>query len=178
MLSLSDLILQVSYIPDPPRFTIRHITNSIQAVDRQWHVYVIHPPSLEQRAQQMQIREQRRLLLRIALASTVAIPTFVLGVVFASLVVKGNAVRLYMEERMWAGRASSHGFASNPDVHGRCRFWCYGRAGEQLGASAGNGHPISLCYGKPHISRREQRRVSCRARSEGIVAYDIKQRDP
>lgn len=54
----------------------------------------------------MQIREQRRLLLRIALAFTVAIPTFVLGVVFMSLVEKENSVRVYIERKMWAGRAS------------------------------------------------------------------------
>jgi cation transport ATPase len=105
-LSLSYPILQVSYIPDPPKFTIRHIVRSIQAVDQQLNVSIAHPPSLEERAQQMQIREQRRLLLRIALAFTVAIPTFVLGVVFMSLVEKENSVRVYIERKMWAGRAS------------------------------------------------------------------------
>ena len=54
----------------------------------------------------MQVREQRRLLLRIMLSLIIAIPTFILGVVFMSLVKKGNTVRIYMEEPMWAGRAS------------------------------------------------------------------------
>jgi P-type Cu+ transporter len=105
-LSLSDPIMQVSYIPHPPNFTIRQIVKSIQAMDEQWRLSVAHPPSLEERAQQIQVREQRRLLVRIAVAFTVAIPTFILGVVFMFLVKKGNAVQIYMEENMWVGRVS------------------------------------------------------------------------
>jgi Cu+-exporting ATPase len=106
VLSLDDPIIRVSYNPNPPKFTIRHIIQSIQAIDPQWSLSVAHPPSLEERAQRMQVREQRRLLIRIALAFIVAIPTFILGVVFMSLVKKGSTVRMYMEESMWAGRAS------------------------------------------------------------------------
>jgi cation transport ATPase len=104
--SLADPILQISYIPDPPRSTIRQIMRSIQAVDGRWHVSIVHPPSLEERARQMQIREQRQLLLRITLTFIIAIPTFLVGVVFMSLVNSENAVRTYLEEEMWAGRAS------------------------------------------------------------------------
>jgi cation transport ATPase len=106
VLSLDDPIIRVSYNPNPPKFTIRHIVQSIQAIDPQWRVSVAHPPSLEERAQRMQVREQRRLLIRIILAFTIAIPTFILGVVFMSLVKEDNATRMYMEEPMWAGRAS------------------------------------------------------------------------
>jgi len=104
--SLSDPTIQVTYNPNPPKFTIRHIVESIQAIDLQWRLSVTHPPSLEERAQRIQVREQRRLLIRIILTLIIAIPTFILGVVFMSLVKKGNAVRIYMEEPMWAGRAS------------------------------------------------------------------------
>src|SRR4051794_7274996 len=76
--SLSDPTIRVSYNPNPPKFTIRHIVKSIQAIDPQWRLSVAHPPSLEERAQRMQVREQRRLLIRIMLALTIAIPTFIL----------------------------------------------------------------------------------------------------
>jgi cation transport ATPase len=69
-------------------------------------VTVSHPPSLEERAQRIQEREQKRLLRRILLALVIAIPTFILGVVFMSLVKKRNSVRAYLEEPMWAGSAS------------------------------------------------------------------------
>ncbi|KAI9771884.1 MAG: hypothetical protein M1840_001654 [Geoglossum simile] len=104
--SLNDATIRVSYNPNPPKFTIRHIVKSIQAIDPQWRLSIAHPPSLEERAERMQVREQRRLLIRIMLALTIAIPTFILGVVFMSLVKKSNAIRIYMEEPMWAGRAS------------------------------------------------------------------------
>jgi hypothetical protein len=104
--SLSDPIVQVSYTPDPPNFTVRQIAKGIQSMDKQWRLSVAHPPSLEERARQMQVLEQRRLLVRIVLAFAVAIPTFILGVVYMSLVQKGNAVRMYMEANMWAGRVS------------------------------------------------------------------------
>jgi cation transport ATPase len=103
--SLNDPIIRFSYTPDPQSFTIRHIVKSIQAIDPQWRVAVSHPLSLEERAQRIQEREQKRLLYRILLALIIAIPTFILGVVFMSLVKKRNSVRVYLEEPMWAGSA-------------------------------------------------------------------------
>lgn len=105
-LSLSDPIIQIAYHPDPPNVTIRHIVQAIQALDSRWHLSTARPPSLEERAAQMQIIEQRILLVRIILAIIIAIPAFILGVVFMSLVKEDNTVRRYMEEKMWAGRAT------------------------------------------------------------------------
>jgi P-type Cu+ transporter len=51
----------------------------------------------------MQLRERHRLLLRFLLSFIVAIPTFLISVVWTSLVSPSNSVRLFFEAKMWAG---------------------------------------------------------------------------
>ncbi|KAH8773377.1 Cu2+-exporting ATPase [Hyaloscypha sp. PMI_1271] len=52
---------------------------------------IYHPPTIEERSRAMQLRERRRLLLRLLLSFIVAIPTFLISVVWMSL------------GKMWAG---------------------------------------------------------------------------
>lgn len=87
-------------------FTLRHIAKSIAAVRPEFRVSVSHPPSLEERARAMQAREQQHLLWRLLASAVVAIPTFIIGVVFISLVKSDNPTRRYLEEPMWVGSAS------------------------------------------------------------------------
>ena len=54
----------------------------------------------------MQRRELTNLLLRLASAVVVAIPTFILGIVYMSLVSSGDHTRRWLEEPMWAGNVS------------------------------------------------------------------------
>lgn len=102
----SDPILLISYIPHAPDFTIREIITSIAAVDTAFEPFIYHPPSLEQRSQEMRAREQRRILLRLALSIVVAIPTFIVGIVLMSLVDSNSPSRRFIIEPMWAGRVS------------------------------------------------------------------------
>ncbi|KFY45058.1 hypothetical protein V494_01187 [Pseudogymnoascus sp. VKM F-4513 (FW-928)] len=102
----SDPILRVAYVPHAPTFTIRQIVDAIAGVDTAFEPFVYHPPSLEQRSQEMRAREQRRILLRLAFSVIVAIPTFVIGIVLMNLVSSTSPSRAYIMEPMWAGRVS------------------------------------------------------------------------
>jgi hypothetical protein len=105
-LTLQDPVVRLAYTPKPPAFTLRHIAKSIASVQSEFRVGVSRPPSLEERARAMQAREQRRLLGRLLASVIIAIPTFIVGVVFMSLVKSDNPTRIYLEEPLWAGRTS------------------------------------------------------------------------
>ncbi|KAI9066790.1 heavy metal translocatin [Trametes sanguinea] len=107
--SHSDPVLTVTYTPAPPALTIRTVIHAIESAgDEKAHfTATIHKPlSLEDRARFMQRREQRNLLLRLVFSIIVAIPTFIIGIVFMTLVPSGNATRMWFEEPIWAGNAS------------------------------------------------------------------------
>ena len=106
----TDPILRISYLPTPPAFTIRTIVDTISAIPSPSGAFlkakVYHPPSLEDRAQVMQAREKRALLLRLIFSVIVAIPTFIIAVVYMSLVPKDNHTRMWFMQPIWAGNAS------------------------------------------------------------------------
>ena len=103
--SYTDHILELSYQPSPPSFTIRTIISSI-ASSKPFEVSIHRPPSLEERTRSMQARELSALLSRLILAVVIGIPTFVIGVVFMSLVKKSNSTRAFLMEPMWTGNTS------------------------------------------------------------------------
>jgi hypothetical protein len=111
-LSVTDPILQVSYTPNAPDFTIRHILASISTADPNLKASLHHPPTLEERSQKINAREQRRLLLRTALSVAVAVPTFLITIVFMSLVPSENRLRQFLMQPMWSGEARRGDWAS------------------------------------------------------------------
>ncbi|RAL07096.1 putative copper resistance-associated P-type ATPase [Aspergillus homomorphus CBS 101889] len=105
-LSVNNPILTVTYTPKPPSLTIRTILQAIGQSHESFTATVYHPPSVEDRSRAMQRHERRRLLTRFTFVLIVAIPTFLLGIVFMTLVSSDNPTRKYLEEPMWAGDAS------------------------------------------------------------------------
>ncbi|KAG2156045.1 heavy metal translocatin [Suillus clintonianus] len=102
-----DPIMEVSYKPSPPDFTIRFIIATIVSVEPEsYSVSIYCPPTLEERTRSMQQREQRALLLRLFFTFIIAIPTFIIGVVYMSLVPGANQTKQYLMEPMWNGNAS------------------------------------------------------------------------
>ncbi|TDZ58378.1 putative copper-transporting ATPase HMA5 [Colletotrichum trifolii] len=79
-------IVAVKYTPEAPDFTIRHIVSAIEAVDPAFKASIYHPPSLEERSRRITQKHQRKLLRRVYLTFSLAIPTFVIGIVYMSLV--------------------------------------------------------------------------------------------
>ncbi|KAK2466196.1 hypothetical protein APHAL10511_001838 [Amanita phalloides] len=102
-----DPILIVSYVPKPPVLSIRNIVACIQSSnDPPYRVTVHRPPTLGQITKTVQARERRDLLFRLAFTIIIAIPTFVLAVVYMSLVKDGNPGKTYLMAPMWAGDVS------------------------------------------------------------------------
>ncbi|KAI9810912.1 MAG: hypothetical protein M1827_005771 [Pycnora praestabilis] len=104
--SLKDPIMRVTYTPQPPRFTVRHIISTIKSLDKSFATNIYHPPSIEERSRIMQLHEQHRLFLRLLLSVIFAIPTFLVGVVWMSLVHSSHSIRKFFERPVWAGSAS------------------------------------------------------------------------
>ncbi|KAG2419712.1 hypothetical protein HFD88_004508 [Aspergillus terreus] len=104
--SLKNPILTVTYTPRPPHFTIRDILQNIKTQHDAFNPAIHRPPTIEDRSRAMQHHERRRLLSRLLFVLVVAIPTFILGIVFMSLVSPQNTVRRYLEQPMWVGSVS------------------------------------------------------------------------
>jgi P-type Cu+ transporter len=96
-------IITVTYHPQQGIINIRGILAAIHDVSDQFKATIHHPPTIEERSRAMQLRERRRLLLRFLLSFIVAIPTFLISVVWTSLVPSSNPVRIFFEGKMWAG---------------------------------------------------------------------------
>lgn len=103
-LSIADPIVKVSYLPDAPEFTIRHILASISTVDPTLETSIYQSPTLEERSRMIHVREQRRLWLRTAFSVTVAIPTFIIAIAFGSLAPSQNRVRQFLMHPVWSGQ--------------------------------------------------------------------------
>ncbi|OJA14676.1 hypothetical protein AZE42_02391, partial [Rhizopogon vesiculosus] len=102
-----DPIMEVCYEPSPPDFTIRSIISAIVSAEpRSFSASIYHPPTLEQSTRSLQLHEQRALLLRLFFTFTIAIPTFIIGVVYMSLVPSSNQTKEYLMVPMWNGNAS------------------------------------------------------------------------
>ncbi|KAG6379412.1 heavy metal translocatin [Boletus reticuloceps] len=99
-------IIEISYQPAPPNFTIRSIIACIQSADPAFKVSPHHPPTLEQRARSMQLHERTLLLNRLFFTFLAAVPTFILSVVYANLAPPGNSSKAYLMQPMWNGNAS------------------------------------------------------------------------
>ncbi|TID16900.1 putative copper-transporting ATPase HMA5 [Venturia nashicola] len=104
--STDDPIMKLRYTARAPVFTIRSIFRTINAVDPAFFVSIHHPPTIEDRAKAMHARERKRILLRLALSITAAIPAFIVGIVCMQLLMKNSAIRMYMMHPVWAGQVS------------------------------------------------------------------------
>lgn len=102
-LSLKNPIVKMTYTPHPPEFTVRTIISKIESTNDAFSAHVYHPPSIEDRSRAMQLKERRRLLLRLLFTFLAAIPTFMIGIVWMTLVPSTDKIRVYLEEPMWVG---------------------------------------------------------------------------
>ncbi|KAK2738391.1 hypothetical protein FQN57_007068 [Myotisia sp. PD_48] len=99
-------IVKVSYIPNPSTISIRSIIAAIDSTNKALKASVYHPPTIEDRSRAMQRHEQKRLLLRLAFTFVVAIPVFLIGIVWMAIVPRTDRIRKYLEEPMWVGSVS------------------------------------------------------------------------
>jgi P-type Cu+ transporter len=112
----TDPILRLSYIPSPPDFTIRNILSALSAAKSPpFSTAISYPPSPEDLAHRIHQREQRELLIRLAVSVVIAIPTFIIGIVYMSLLKRGDPRRAFFEKNIWAGQVS----------RGDCSSWLH-----------------------------------------------------
>ncbi|PHH84397.1 hypothetical protein CDD83_1999 [Cordyceps sp. RAO-2017] len=95
--------LRIRYRPELPRLTIRHILGAIEATDPSLRASIYHPPTLEERSRTIRAKHQRELLYRELLTGLIAIPTFVLGIVYMSLVDKDDPTRKHLMQPWRSG---------------------------------------------------------------------------
>ncbi|ERS96236.1 hypothetical protein HMPREF1624_07145 [Sporothrix schenckii ATCC 58251] len=89
-------IIKLKYVPEAPNFTIRHILAAIEASDSELSASIYHPPTLEERSKMIQAKHQRQIMYRVIFTGLVCIPTFVIGIVYMSLLPSTNNGRMYM----------------------------------------------------------------------------------
>ena len=104
--TLQNPIVSITYVPNPPKSTIRDIVAAIDSVDENFSTKISHPPSLEDRSKAMHILERKRILRRLLLSFICAVPTLLIGIVWMSLVPSSNSIRIFYEKPVWAGDVS------------------------------------------------------------------------
>jgi len=102
-ITLKDPVVVVRYKPSPPDITLRTIFDGIRT-DR-FNPSLEKRITLEERSRLLQIREQRHILWRIIAAVILAIPTFIIGIVYMTLVPRSNPGAIYWKTPIW-GNAS------------------------------------------------------------------------
>ncbi|KAJ6168206.1 E1-E2 ATPase-domain-containing protein [Penicillium chrysogenum] len=105
-LSVNNPILRITYTPRAPSFTVRDILRSVEKSHNGLTATVYQPPSIEDRSRAIQRHEMRRLLSRLLFLLIIVIPTFLIGIVFMSLVSPDNNIRKHLEQSLWAGDVS------------------------------------------------------------------------
>lgn len=104
--TLKHPILRIRYTAKPPDLTIRDILLTLSSLDPALVPSIHHPPTIEERSRAMHARERRRILLRLGLCVTAAIPTFVVGIVFMSLLPSGSSLRNFAMHPVGPGSVS------------------------------------------------------------------------
>jgi heavy metal translocating P-type ATPase len=102
-ISLDDPVIIVRYKPSPPEFTLRTIFAALKAEN--FKPSIMKRPSIEERSRRLQVREQKHILWRIIASVIIAIPTFMIGIVFMTLVPQESSQMMYWKQPLW-GNAS------------------------------------------------------------------------
>ncbi|KAI1390761.1 heavy metal translocatin [Hypoxylon trugodes] len=95
-----DSITTISYLPSPPDFTIRQILAAIAAADSEFHPEIYHLPTVEERAREMHHQIRQHILFRVILSVIIAIPSFIIGIVYMALIPDDNTSKMYLMERL------------------------------------------------------------------------------
>jgi len=102
--SLKQPRITIRYEPTPA-LNIRRLKYTIESADPVIVASVYRPPSMEERSHAVHRQESARILRHLSFTLMAAIPSFIIGIVFMSLVPQDNPTRLWLEAPMWAGNA-------------------------------------------------------------------------
>jgi len=101
--TLEQPIMTVTYVPQAPTVTIRHILAEIESTDPAFKAFIYRPPTLEEFGHKAEGQYRKEMLRRAVLTFLIAIPTFIVGIVYMSLVPTGNPVRMHLMEPLLSG---------------------------------------------------------------------------
>ncbi|MCJ1350584.1 MAG: hypothetical protein MMC33_000565 [Icmadophila ericetorum] len=101
--SFKDPILRITYQPQAPQFTIRDIIAAINSTNNDFVTSIDHPASIEERSILIQINERKRIFRRLLLCLVVIVPTFLISVVWTSLVPSANPLRIFFDTKVIKG---------------------------------------------------------------------------
>ncbi|OIW25237.1 heavy metal translocatin [Coniochaeta ligniaria NRRL 30616] len=96
-------IVKLTYTPEAPEFTVRHILAAIEASDTALTASIYHPPTLEERSRLIQRHHQKQILYRVILTAIICVPTFIIGIVYMSLVPSHNSSKMFLMEPWTSG---------------------------------------------------------------------------
>lgn len=99
--SLDKPVCTITYTANPPDFTLRTIRRAIAELG--FTMSVEKPETSQDRARKAQARERKRILIRLAICVIFCIPTFLIGVVFASLLPDDSSTKMYWHHPVWGG---------------------------------------------------------------------------
>jgi Cu+-exporting ATPase len=111
--SLDKPTLELSYTPSPPSFTIRQVISNLNNIEETLRASIYHPPTLEEQSQKLYRRHLRSLIWRLILTAVIAIPTFILGIVYMTLVPSSDSGWKYLMSPLskWSGMVTRLNFA-------------------------------------------------------------------
>ena len=96
-------IVKLTYTPEAPEFTVRHILAAIEASDTALKASIYHPPTLEERSRVIQRHHQLQILYRVILTAVICIPTFIIGIVYMSLVSTHDSSKMFLMKPWTSG---------------------------------------------------------------------------
>ncbi len=102
-ITIDDPVIVVRYKPSPPDVTLRTIFAALK--EQSFKPSLEKTPSIEERSRRLQAREQKHILFRIIAAVIIAIPTFIIGIVYMALIPDHSPSMMYWETPIW-GNAS------------------------------------------------------------------------
>ncbi|SCU91261.1 LADA_0F08966g1_1 [Lachancea dasiensis] len=110
--SMQTAFIKFKYFPNVEKgVTIRAIIDALakglsEGSDSNINISIVKKVSIEEHLRILSVRETYGIALRLVLAAIFAIPTFIFGVIGASLLHSQNNFRKWLEDPIWAGNAS------------------------------------------------------------------------
>ncbi|KAK0382778.1 hypothetical protein NLU13_9873 [Sarocladium strictum] len=101
--SIAQPIFTVRYKPVVPTLTIRQILRAIEETDPALRASIHHPPTLEDRSRAIRAKHQYALMWRLILSVVIAIPSFVIGIVYMSILPMSNPTKHFLEKPWTSG---------------------------------------------------------------------------
>ena len=104
--TLAKPVMRLRYMPKPPQLTIRHILLTLHSADRAFKPSIYHPPTIEDRSRALHAKERKQIVIRLVLCMIAAIPAFIIGIVFMTILPSNSSMHRFIMENSGTGNVS------------------------------------------------------------------------